>query len=316
LAPVLPDVGSTGPLLRYAVPAGARGPAANSGLFPVDPDTLLPVGAWTKSPTLEGGAERFTWHYIIDFWRRNPKAIDPSGDASRRAPGGENSALFFLTGDPQVRAKIPAVERAKLDRQMAEAIALLRRNPWIADPQGLELSYTRRYTISHDADGVEVYGFVVNLLARTIEVKGGSFQTRDGRWHVSGGEWPSMEIASNDYRRLAGDQPMGRYRGLQVINRDYSFLVPGTSRPVFVSEYKTGQGRPTPNPSLFDPARPKTDIQLLTFRFRGSVLDFSLLNTGKMHPMEGSAELVAAAYLTPWAVLLNEVNSPGAPRAD
>ena len=168
---------------RYAVPAGARGEAAASGLFPVDLNNLVPAQSANLSPRLEGSDSQFTPHYVIDFWRRYPSALNPSGEPSDRAPGASGHAKILLTGDPTVRSAIPAAAKAKLETQIARAVDLLRTNPWLAEPHGMELRFTKSYTLNRDQAGHQAYGFRLDVYGWELAPGRGDFE-RNGRWHA------------------------------------------------------------------------------------------------------------------------------------
>jgi len=91
-----------------------------------------------------------------------------------------------------------------------------------------------------------------------------------------------------------------------------TILVDTLDKPMWVPKFATGEGELIPNPELFDPTRPKTDIQILTVESPAREVGIGAHSA----PDNEWGRAIGAAFLTDWKSLVNQLNSPGSPRAD
>jgi len=289
---------------RYAlVPEGslARSDAMNSQMLAFSLQDFLPVDAGRNSPltTGEHGGVPVAWHYLVKFWEQYPNAKDRPGHVERL---GETN--FEIVQSTPLTPP-PAIKRV-LDAQAERLRDAIRAYPFIQRSADVLTRVSIQYHRDKDPSGTEVWGY--NL--RFGFGPGGSIRPErlpSGRWRWTSHDWLALDICSNCFSKLAA--PSGRYRGVQTMG--HLGLVDTLAAPVWVSEYRSGQGPLIPNPELYDRARPATDIQILT-------IDPRLLvgAAAAVGPDDHHARAIAAAWLTDWKTLVNQANGPAAPKAD
>lgn len=291
-------------------------PAVESRLLPIIKGSNLPAQAGPKSPYLPGTDLRFAYHYLIDFWRSWPQA------RVRGAPGESRTAAGAVA--PRLaRTSVfadPGLPKAAVDTLFAQADALYQavlKMPALQRAQGMTLRGSVWMTRRKDIAGVEVYSFRLVIGAPALRIGApGAAQGSDGRWRTPDqGHNAGIAITSNI--PLRGGPAWGRYHGTQVaFLPDFAALVVAGDRPTHVSEFRGGGGKQVGNPRFFDPARPKTDIQILTVEPGASnPVDARYAHQGSLSPDSIHGRLIAAAFLPDWRALVDGVNSPGAPRA-
>ncbi|MBQ1498900.1 MAG: hypothetical protein IIZ38_11350 [Sphingomonas sp.] len=291
-------------------------PAVESRLLPIIKGSNLPAGAGPKSPYLPGTNLRFAYHYLIDFWRAWPQA-------KVRGAAGESRTAAGAVAQRLSRAAVfadPGLPKAAVDTLFAQADALYQavlKMPALQRAQGMALRGSVWMTRRKDIAGVEVYSFRLVIGAPALHLATpGAKQGSDGRWHVpEQGHNAGIAITSNI--PLRGGPAWGRYHGTQVaFLPDFAALVVAGDRPTHVSEFRGGGGKQVENPRFFDPARPKTDIQILTVEpGASSPIEARLAHQGSLSPDTIYGRLIAASFLPDWRPLVDRLNSPGAPRA-
>lgn len=290
---------------RYAlVPEGslARSDPMNSRMLAFNLQDGLPVDAGRNSPltTGEHGGTPVVWHYLVKFWEQYPDARDRPGHVERL---GETNFEIVQTTP---LTPPPAIKRV-LDAQAERFRDAIQAYPFIQRSADVLTRVSIQYHRDKDAAGTEVWGF--NL--RIGFGGGGSLRPErlpSGRWRWTSYDWMALDICSNCFSRLAA--PSGRYRGLQTMG--YRALVETLSAPVWVSEYRSGEGPLISNPELYDRSRPNTDIQILVIDGPSSQVGVA----ARVAPDTADARAIAATWLTDWKTLVNQANGPTAPRAD
>lgn len=289
---------------RYAlVPEGslARSDAMNSQMLAFSLQDFLPVDAGRNSPLSTGahGGTPVVFHYIVKFWDQYPNAKDRPGHTERL---GETNFTIQQTTPLTPPPAIKLVLDAQAER-MRDAVQAY---PFIQRSADTLTRVTIRYHRDKDPSGTEVWGF---NLAFGFGA-GGSIRPErlpSGRWRWTSHDWFSLDICSNCFAELK--LPNGRYRGMQSMGHDV--LVDTLAAPLWVSEYRSGDGPLIPNPELYDRARPATDIQILTVSPPHWIGVAAAEGPDQIVP-----RMIAAAWLTDWKMLVNQANSPAAPKAD
>lgn len=290
---------------RYAlVPEGSlsRSDPMNSQMLAFSLQDGLPVDAGRNSPltTGEHGGTPVVWHYLVKFWEQYPNAKERPGRAPRL---GQTN--FEIRSGSTATPPPPAVKRV-LDAQAERIRDAVRAYPFIQRSADVMTRVTISYHKDRDPSGTEVWGFTLsfNFGPETMN----PVQLPDGRWRWTSMDWMSLDVCSNCFSELAA--PTGRYRGLQTMG--YKAVVDTLSAPLWVSEYRSGEGPLISNPELYDRSRPNTDIQIL-------VVDGPSRQVGvaaRLAPDTAYARAIAATWLTDWKGLVNQANGPAAPKAD
>jgi len=280
----------------------SRNDAQNSQMLALSLQDNLPVDAGRNSPltTGEHGGQPVRWHYLVKFWEQWPNAKERPGLQPRL---GE---IVFTTQHGSTKAPPPPAIRRVLDAQADRLRDAVLAYPFIRRSDRVNTRTVIRYHRDKDASGTEVWGYSLNIQFGPETTN--PVQLPDGRWRWTSMDWMSLEICSNCFSKLAA--PTGRYRGLQTMG--HKALVDTLSAPLWVSEYRSGQGPLIPNPDLYDRSRPDTDIQIL-------VIDGPSRNPdsgGRMGPDNHRARAIAATWLTDWKAVVDQANGPSAPRAD
>lgn len=304
------DLGRTTPLLRvedgtprYAlVPEGgsARSDAMNSQMLAFSLQDFLPVDAGRNSPltTGEHGGTPVVFHYIVKFWDQYPDARDRPGHTARL--GETNFAIQQTTP----LTPPPAVKRV-LDAQAERMRDAVQAHPFIQRSADVMTRVSIMYHRDKDPSGGEVWGYKLRFGFGPETLR--PVQLPTGRWRWTSYDWYALDICSNCFSELK--LPTGRYRGMQSMGHDV--LVDSLAAPLWVSEYRSGQGPLIPNPDLYDRARPATDIQILTVSPPHWIGVAAAEGPDQIVP-----RMIAATWLTDWKTLVDQANGPAAPRAD
>ena len=302
------------PLYELAPTINFAPPSVTSRLLPIIRGGDLALGAGPDSPHFPGTDLAFEFQYLADFWRTWPQA------KVRGEPGGAATAPGYVA--PRIEAGmvsnigVPADAAAVMLRQANAIYAQFLQLPMIQRSQGMSLTPHLALRRSRDTAGTELYGFELRIDANAVSTSDASLRTAEGRWRSGRGAWlAGLRICSNctvDY-----GPAWGRYEGRQVaFLNPLSALVTATNRPLHVSEFRGGGGKMIPNPELFDPARPKTDIQILTVKpVVESPYEGRWAGQGSLNPDSAYGRMIAATFLTDWRRPIDAANSPGAPRA-
>lgn len=300
------------PLYELAPTTNFAPPSVTSRLLPIIRGSDLALGAGPDSPKFPGSDLSFELQYLADFWKTWPQAkVRGEAGGPETAPGDVPASI---PASSVSNAGVPAEATGPLLRQANALYAQLVRLPVIQRSQGIALVPSVRLRVTRDPAGVEVYGFEMRIEAYGLATP--PSRTAEGRWRGDRGAWRAgLRICSNcmvDY-----GPAWGRYEGRQVVFLNpLSALVTATNRPLHVSEFRGGGGEKIPNPELFDPTRPKTDIQVLTVKpVVKSPYEGRWAGQGSLNPDSAYGRLIAATFLTDWRAPIDAVNSPGAPRA-
>lgn len=288
---------------RYQlVPEGslARSDAMNSQMLAFSLQDFLPVGAGRSSPVTTGqygGEYAVEWHYVVRFWEEWPNAKDRPGHTERL---GETDFEIRQTGS----LTPPAAVKRTLDAQAARLRDAVRAHPFIQRSADVMTRVRIEYRQDRDASGTQVWGFKLTfgMGPETMNPQ----QLPNGRWRWTSYDWMSLDICSNCFEEIS--RPTGRYRGLQTMT--HVALVDALDRPLWISEYRSGEGPLIPNPELYDATRP-TDIQILTVE-----APISIGAAASVAPDDHHARAIAAVWLTDWKMVVDQANGPSAPRAD
>lgn len=289
---------------RYAlVPdrGSARSDAMNSQMLVFSLQDFLPVGAGRNSPltTGEHGGTPVVFHYIVKFWDQYPNAKDRPGQTERL--GETNFAIQQTTP-----LTPPAAVKRVLDAQAERLRDAVQAHPFIQRSSEVMTRVGIQYHQDKDPSGTEVWGFKLNFTFGA----GGSIRPErlpNGRWRWTSHDWYALDICSNCRAELK--LPSGRYRGMQSMGHDV--LVDTLATPLWVSEYRSGEGPLIPNPELYDRSRPATDIQILTVSPPHWIGVAATEGPDRIVP-----RMIAAAWLTDWKSLVDQANGPAAPKAD
>ena len=280
--------------LYEAVPPPHSTPATESRMLPIIQGGVLPFEAGPKSPFLPGTNLRFEYHYLINFWRTYPEAkVRGAPPPGHVPPALSRDALRDTGGAPPQVVDVLFRQASAL---YAEVIAI----PMIRRSQGVMIRPSLRIQRRSDEAGTQVYGFVLRIAAPEL---GG------------GGHSVALEICSNCVVNYG--PAWGRYGRTQVVflNPLAAFVV-ASDRPTHISEYRNGGGKQIPNPAFFDPARPKTDIQVLTVTPQAmDSRQARWAGQGAMAPDDPYARMVAASFIPDWRAAVDRLNGPAAPRA-
>lgn len=262
----------------------------------------LPVNAGSSTPRTTGqfGGQRAYWHYLVKFWEEYPNAKERPGREPRL---GE---IVFDTQYGSTEPPPPPAIKRVLDAQADRFRDAILAYPFIRRSDRVNTRTVIRYHRDKDAAGTEVWGYSLNVQFGPETMN--PVQLPDGRWRWTSLDWMSLEICSNCFAELK--RPTGRYRGLQTIWGD-KVVVDTLDRPLWIGRTPDDRA-PTPNPALYDPTRPATDVQMLIVDGRTNALE----NVSRTAPDTYRARAVAATWLTDWKTLVNEANGAGAPRAD
>lgn len=283
-------------------PAHSHRDAVRSRLLPVHIFNNVPVGADQYSPPMTGehASGVAMWDYLVRYWEQYPNAKERRGHTPRLG----RVHRTIQASQVEHRWSPPAGVVDELHRQAQTIIDVLLEHPFLARSEGVKFYPYITYTRRRDAAGTEVYGFQLDIAFP--KVVGG--QAADGRWDQTLPGTTRLVVSSN----ALPDQtsfPIGQYRGLDMLVMR-EILVNASGRPIWRSEFRNGQGRPVLSPEIFDPARPKTDIQTLMIDAGAhQIRGYSIA------PDHEIARNVAAGFLTDWKGLTDRLNSPGAPRA-
>ena len=302
---VTPFIGMFDGTPRYELFAttSGRSDAAQSGLLAINLQDMLPVDAGKDSPLTTGEHEgnAILFDYLVKYWQTYPTAKDREGHVPHLG-FAHPFETFPVDGEAP-----PAAVRAELERQANILFGALMAHPWMERSEGVHVSPYIRYRRDRDASGTPVWGFQLNIYFPVFAPRGP--QRPDGRWDGEHLEGPAIVVCSNCVSAIL--TPTGRYRGLQSMGV-LRVLVDSITAPVWVSQYRSGQGPLIANPGMFDPARPQTDIQILTVESPSLGIGVA----ANVAPDRPQARLIAATWLTDWRGLVDQINSPGAPRAD
>lgn len=276
--------------------------AQASGMLAFSLQDNLPVDAGRSSPVTTGehGGMPVEWHYLVKFWEAWPDAKDRPGQTVRL---GE---VRYDTVPGSTLPPPPPAVKAVLDAQADRFRDAILAYPFIRRSAGNMTRTSISYHRDRDPSGTEVWGY--SLQVRFGPLMSDARQLPDGRWSSVSYDWMTLDICSNCFSKLAG--PTGRYRGLQTMG--HKALVDTVAAPIWVSEYRTGEGPLIPNPEVYDAARPATDIQLLVIDGPSGGIG----SAAAQGPDNHHSRAVAATWLTDWKALVNQANGPAAPRAD
>lgn len=285
-------------------PAHSHLDSVASRLLPVYLHNNTPVGAGDYSPILTGpnGGGLAYWDYLVRYWETYPHAKERAGHTPRLG------RVHFTIQASQVEhgwAPPPGV-RAELERQAQAVVDAVLAHPYMQRSEDVATSAMATYTRRRDQAGTEVYGFQVRF--GFGKLRRDARQAPDGRWDGNLPGPASLVIHSNFVP--SGWRSAGFYRGIEVLG-NRAPLIKSIERPIWVSEFRGGQGPSILNPELFDPARPKTDIQVLVVESSAQ----RFVGGPRTAPDTDIARSVAAAFSTDWKDLVDRLNSPGAPRA-
>lgn len=282
-------------------PAHSHRDGVLSRLLPVYLFNNVPVGAGVYSPPLTGehASGLAMWDYLVRFWEQYPNAKERRGHTPRLG------RVYRTIQESQIQDHWtpPPGVIDELHRQAQAVLDALLEHPFIERSESVKFYPFITYTRGRDAAGTEVYGF--HLTVNFPGVVGSP--SADGRYDESSPSRAKIVVTSNAVP--ARTFPIGRYRDFDLLNMRY-IVVNATGRPLWRSEFRDGKGKPTLNPELYDPARPKTDIQTLVIR-----ADAHQIGGYSIPPDDEIARSVAAGFLTDWKGLTDRLNSPGAPRA-
>ena len=89
-------------------------------------------------------------------------------------------------------------------------------------------------------------------------------------------------------------------------------MVDTVAAPLWVSQYRGGQGPLITNSELYEASRAPGEIQILTIEPASSKVGIA----ARMAPDTARARTIAAAWLIDWRALVDRLNGPSAPRAD
>lgn len=302
------------PLYEDLPKFSATTPSVASRMLPIYAGSNLAFEAGPKSPYLPGTPFRFAPHYLINFWKTYPQAKvrGPAG-GSRAAPGVVEPLSRRSVISEGVPPAVVDVMFAQAQALYAAVIAI----PVIQRAQGMTVQGSVRMGRGRDIAGTEVYAFDLIINGVGLDITDPkAVRGPDGRWRSPPrGHLDGMKISVN--RPIVYGPAWGTYRGTQV-GHDAQFiaLVVSTTRPTHISEFRGGGGQQVPNPTFFDPARPKTDIQVMTVRaFASSPIDDRHSGQGSLSPDSIFGRLMAASFIPDWKTIVDRVNSPGAPRA-
>ena len=262
----------------------------------------MPVDAGRNNPRTTGeyGGSPVLWHYVVNFWDQWPDAKDRPGHVARL---GETD--FTIRSGSTRPPPPPAIKRV-LDAQAERMRDAIQAYPFIRRSADVMTRFTISYHQDKDPSGTQVWGFTLNAQFGPETMR--PMQLPDGRWRWTSMDWMSLSICSNCYSKIS--TPTGRYRGLQTM--EHRALVDTLANPLWVSEYRSGQGPLIPNPELYDRSRPATDIQILVVD--GPTRDIGV--AARMGPDNYRARAIAATWLTDWKAVVDQANGPAAPRAD
>lgn len=282
----------------------ARSDAGASGLLAFNTQDYLPVDAGKASPhtTGEHGGLPVDFHYLVKYWETYPNAKERQGHVPHLG------VVATSVTDNTNSVRPPAAVRAVLDRQIDTLYRAIIAHPFVQRSEGMQVSAVSSYGRKADGAGTEIWGFQLDVYFTHFSLDRARLRP-DGRYVGGLSEGPSVRICSNcvDYLH----QPSGRYRGMQTMAATDRILVDTVAAPIWISRYRGGQGPLIVNPELFDAARPAGDIQILTLDTHGGVGI-----AAKVAPDTAIAKVIAATWLNDWRAVVNQLNGPGAPRAD
>lgn len=281
---------------------------ARSGLVSMNLHDGLPVDAGPYgSPKRTGTTEDLPvlFHYLVKFWETYPQAKVVTEGKYTRLPG-EVTRTPVATN--RAAPTPPPAIKARLDQQAKAMLDAIHAYPWIQRSQGVVTRTYLDYHLDKDPSGRAVWGFKARVALGYLGSGTTPVQKADGRWTATCYDWQSIEICSNCFSRVS--KVWGRYRGFQTMDGD--ILIDTLNTPLFVSEFRTGEGKQIPNPEFYDLSRPQGDIQILTVKSPANDVG----GLARTVPDSYSARPIAAAYLTDWKRLVDQGNGPGAPRAD
>lgn len=262
----------------------------------------MPVDAGRNNPRTTGeyGGSPVLWHYLVNFWDQWPDAKERPGRVARL---GETD--FTIRPGSTQPPPPPAIKRV-LDAQAGRIRDAIQAYPFIQRSADVMTRVSIRYHQDKDPSGTQVWGFTLSVQFGPQTTN--PVQLPDGRWRWTSMDWTSLNICTNCFSKIS--TPTGRYRGLQTMG--HKTLVDTLAAPLWVSEYRSGQGPLIPNPEMYDRSRPATDIQIL-------VIDGHSRDVGvaaRMGPDNARARSIAATWLTDWKAVVDQANGPSAPRAD
>lgn len=280
----------------------ARSDAGESGLLAFNHQDYLPLdfGRGALELVTPEGREPMPYHYLVKYWETYPNAREREG----RVPhlGIVNRDILVDDRNPP-----PPAIKAVLDRQARAMYDAVLAHPFIQRSEGGYVSARQDYHHDADPSGTRVWGFRLHISMPGI-ARGTGRQRADGRWeNVKFTRGGYITICSNCFDRVHTTE--GRYRGLQYDAPD-RILVDTIEKPLWISRYRGGQGEQITDPQLYDASRPETEIQLLTVNFWFHV------GQATEAPDTAKGRSVAAAWLTDWKGLVDQLNGPDAPRAD
>lgn len=283
-------------------PAHSHRDAVRSRLLPVHIFNNVPVGADQYSPPMTGehASGLAMWDYLVRYWEQYPNAKERRGHTPRLG----RVHRTIQASQVEERWSPPPGVIDELHRQAQTIIDAILEHPFMARSEGVKFYPYITYTRRRDRAGTEVYGFQLNI--SFPKIVGG--QAADGRWDQTLPGTTQMVIMSN-VAPASNESPIGAYRGLNMVGLR-EIVLNTTGRPLWLSEFRGGQGKPIVNPELFDPARPKTDIQTLIIKAGAHQIGGYAIA-----PDHEIGRNVAAGFLTDWKGLVDRLNGPDAPRA-
>lgn len=290
---------------RYALLndlSGPRNDAQASQMLAFSREDDMPVDAGRNTPltTGEHGGSRVLWHYLVAFWDQWPEAKDRPGHTARL---GETD---FAIRPGSTRPPPPPAIKRVLDAQAGRMRDAIQTYPFIRRSADVMTRFTIRYHQDKDPSGAEVWGYTLSVQFGPETMR--PVQLPDGRWRWTSMDWGALNICSNCFSKIS--TPTGRYRGLQTM--EHKALVDTLATPLWVTEYRSGQGPLIPNPEMYDRSRPSTDIQILVI----DPPDTGIGVAARMGPDHYRARAIAAAWLTDWKAVVDQANGPAAPKAD
>lgn len=304
---VTPFIGMFDGTPRYELFAtnSGRSDAAQSGLLAINLQDMLPVDAGKDSPltTGEHGGQAVLFHYLVKYWETYPDAKEREG----RVPqlGQVTMAISNIS-----EVTPPPAVKAVLDRQAAVFHRVVMAYAFIQRSEGVITQAEIRYHRDRDASGREVWGFRLGFVMGYLNTGWDPpVQLPNGRWTAKPTEGTGLTVCSNCYDRLL--TPSGRYRGMQILGGE-RVLVDTIAAPLWVSQYRGGQGPLINNPEVYEAGRPEGEIQMLIVTSPTNRVGIA----AKIAPDVEWSRAMAAAWLPDWRALVNEANGPNAPRAD
>lgn len=285
-------------------PAHSHQDSVASRLLPVYLHNNTPVGAGDYSPVLEGpgGGGLAYWDYLVRYWEQYPNAKEREGHVPKlgRVHLGIAESMFEHGWSP------PAGVKATLERQAQAISQAVMAHPYIQRSEGVVTAATATYLRRRDQSGTEVYGMQVRF--GFGKLRPDAQQAADGRWE---GNLPGPAVLRVNTNFVSRDwSSAGFYRGVEVLG-NRAPLFKSMNRPLWAPEFRGGQGPMIRNPEMFDPARAKTDIQVMEIENSSQ----RFVGGSRTAPDTDIARSVAAAFSTDWKGLIDRLNSPGAPRA-